>query len=102
MNHITGRCVTWDSQEESSDGDVWEFTTGINDDPTDPIINGTDRGGPGKEHEFTIVSTDPNNHSIRYYVNWDDGTHEYTDYYESGEVVTVNHTWEKAGNYVIK
>ena len=46
------RIVTRDSQGETSDSGVWEFTTGINDPPTEPQIDGPTVGPPGEEFEF--------------------------------------------------
>lgn len=96
------KIVTWDSQEISTVGDDWSFTTGINDEPTDPMINGPNVGTAGLEYEFTFISTDPNNHTIKYYINWDDGNTLETDYFASGKVVNLSHVWDEEGTYIIK
>jgi hypothetical protein len=97
------RIITWDSQGLSSDSGIWEFTTGINDPPSDPIFEGPSNGKKGIEYDYTVVSTDPNNHSIRYKIDWDDGTDDlWTDYYPSGVTVNVSHIWEARGNYEIQ
>ena len=93
---------TRDSQGVLTPGDVWTFTTGINDPPTDPQINGPNVVIVGKEKEFTFVSTDPNNHTIKYYINWGDGNSIETEYHPSGEVVNLTHAWNKTGLYTLR
>jgi len=51
---------------------------------------------------FTINSTDPDNDSIKYIIDWGDGTIDETNYYDSGVFIEICHTWEKKGLYIIK
>ena len=96
------RIVTWDSMDESSDTGVLEFTTGINHEPTDPEINGPDRGIPDVEYDFIFVSTDEDGHDIRYRIDWGDDTPRVnTEFYASGEEVTLSHSWENISEYTI-
>jgi hypothetical protein len=94
------RIVTWDSQGESSDTGVLEFTTGIP--PTDPDITGPDEGKPNTDYDFTFVSTDSENHNLMYHIEWGDEDVEETGYHASGEVVTLSHSWDETGSYTIK
>jgi hypothetical protein len=96
------KIVTWDSKGLSSVGDIWNFTTGLNHKPTNPQINGPNKGTINIEYEFTFVSTDQDNHTIKYYIDWDDEDSIETEYYESGEVVKLSHSWEEEGTYIIK
>jgi hypothetical protein len=73
-----------------------------NEPPTTPTIDGPITGAVGISYEFTVVSTDPDNDTIYYYIDWDDGT--YADWigpYTSGEIVTVYHSWDTADVYSI-
>jgi hypothetical protein len=71
--------------------------------PDAPIINGTKYGKPDINYEYTFVSTDPNEYSLYYYIDWDDGeVEEWIGPFDSGEVVTINHTWADYGTYMIK
>jgi hypothetical protein len=96
------RIDTRDSQGEVTPGPNWTFATGINPPPTDPEIDGPTRGKKQIPYNFTFVSTDVDNQKIKYHVDWDDGNTNITDYLESGENVTLTHTWEENGKYVIK
>jgi len=67
-----------------------------NDEPSKPIIDGPTTGKPGIEYEYTFVSTDPNDDDLYYYIDWGDGnTKDWFGPFESGEIVTVSHTYEK-------
>ncbi len=74
-----------------------------NQNPANPTIEGPSWGLGGKKYDFTFVSTDPEEHDIYYKIYWDDGSG--TDWigpYSSGEVITLNHSWKKKGEYLIK
>ena len=55
-----------------------------------------------KSVSFTITSFDPNNNPVSYYVDWGDGTDEWTNVYGSTENVNILHIWSEIGNYTIK
>ncbi|KYK26447.1 hypothetical protein AYK20_08870 [Thermoplasmatales archaeon SG8-52-1] len=94
--------VSWDEEGLTTKGPLWSFNTSTHIEPTKPIIDGPTKGTAGIEYEYTFVSTDENNDNIRYHINWGDGTSEVTDWHESGEVASANHTWEDEGIYTIK
>ena len=97
------RIDTRDREGEQTDGYLWTFTTGVNPPPTDPEIDGPTEGLPDVEYNFTFVSTDPDEQNISYYVDWGDKTNSgWTDFYYSGEEITLNHTWSNGGTYTIK
>jgi len=97
------RIVTRDKSGLETPGPNWSFWTGLNHEPTPPDIDGPHKGQTGAEYNFTFVSTDPDNHTISYYVDWGDDTNSgWTDYYESGEMITLNHSWENRDTYNIK
>ncbi len=98
------RVDTYDGEGEFQEGNVWEFTCGDNHRPTDPIIDGPLFGGANKPHGFTFVSTDQDNHSIQYEVDWDDDNVDLSNFYPNGTMVTLNHTWswDNSGKRIIK
>jgi len=102
--------VAWDSQDLSTTGPIWHFTTGINHPPDAPDIEGpTVKPVPrplpkqGEPINYTFKSTDPDGHDVYYYIDWDDGSCEdWFGPYPSGEEITVEHTWNHIGTCSIK
>ena len=71
--------------------------------PDQPSINGPKIGRAGQTYEYKFLVSDQNNHGVYLYVDWDDGTIEnYIGPYESGEEVTLSHTWNSTGTFQIK
>ena len=56
----------------------------------------------GEVCTFSTHSTDPDGDRIRYCFDWGDGTRTWTDYYPSGQVVKVNHSWDIRGTYSVR
>ncbi|MHA1969113.1 MAG: hypothetical protein ACW964_15105 [Candidatus Hodarchaeales archaeon] len=96
------RVDTYDKTGEFTEGYVWSFTTGDNNPPTDPLIKGPKTKSRNRVYKFTFMSTDPENHTIQYLVDWDDGTEDLTDFYPSGEEVTLSHSWAFHGSVRIR
>jgi len=69
--------------------------------PTKPTITGSTSGQKNINYEFIVQSTDNDNDTIKYHINWDDGTEETTEFYEQNTPVRLNHTWTTAGRYTI-
>jgi hypothetical protein len=71
--------------------------------PYPPTVDGPPSGKPGKEYEYTSVTTDPEEEQILYLFDWGDGTvSEWLGPYNSGESVTESHAWPAVGDYEIK
>jgi PKD repeat protein len=70
--------------------------------PTEPVINGTSQGHKNENYTYSIFSTDADNDPIKYFIEWGDGSKEETGFSQSGEIVYLNHSWERAGKYIIK
>lgn len=72
--------------------------------PSKPIISGPSLGTTGEEHEYTFSSTDPyENGDVYFYIEWGDDTSSgWIGPYSSGEEITVSHTWDKDGLYILK
>jgi len=65
--------------------------------PYKPIITGTIYCKKDTLYDFTFVTTDLNGHDLKYFIDWGDGEAEWTDYFPSGEEVTLSHKWSKQG-----
>ena len=69
--------------------------------PAKPI--GITEGKPGKMYTFESSTTDPTSDDICYLFDWGDGSmSDWTEFYESGETVKANHSWEDEKTYQIK
>lgn len=53
------------------------------------------------ELECYFISIDPDGDDVKYYIDWDDGLTEITDFYKSGEKATVSHIYAAQGCYII-
>ena len=74
-----------------------------NERPERPEIDGKNSGVVGEVYEFTFISNDPEEHDIYYMVDWDDDNRTgWLGPYKSGEIITLNHSWKKKGEYWIK
>ena len=70
--------------------------------PFPPVIQGPSEGDVGRSIDFSFTTTDPGNSDVYYWVEWGDGSHE--DWFgpcASGGCITLSHTWEDQGNYMI-
>jgi len=71
--------------------------------PENPSINGPSSGKTGVEQEYIVVTIDPENNNVYYFIDWGDGTDSaWVGPYESDEEVTVKHTWLEKGKYTLK
>jgi len=83
--------------------DPFIITIVESDPPGAPVITGTTNGGAGTSYDYGFTSTDPNGDNISYYVDWgDDTTTGWTDYVASGTEITLTHTWDEQGTYIVK
>ncbi len=74
-----------------------------NQPPSTPELNGPGQGNPQVEYSCTVQSTDPEDQSLFYYINWGDGTNTgWIGPYIQGEEVIINHTYANKGKYIIK
>jgi outer membrane protein assembly factor BamB len=71
--------------------------------PSTPTITGTENGKVRRQYDYTIVSTDPEEDNISYYIDWGDGkTTDWIGPYNSGEKVIQSHIWLIRGTYDVK
>ena len=65
--------------------------------------SGPTSGRIGEEHEYTAVTTDPENDDLYYFFEWsEDDNSGWLGPYESGETCTGSFIWEKRGEYQIR
>ena len=96
------RVVTRDKMGEETTSPEWTFYTSNNSPPNDPEFDVPSRWPVGVELCFNFSSTDPDNYSISYIIDWGDGTIDETGFYESGELIEFCHTYETKGTYTIR
>ena len=65
--------------------------------PSGPI-----NGKIGTEYTYTTSAIDQDGHKIQYYFDWGDNTGTWTEYKNSGETISLSHSWSYLGNYTIK
>ena len=71
--------------------------------PSTPTITGTEDGKVRHKYDYTIVSTDPEEDNISYYIDWGAGkTTDWIGPYDSGEEIIQSHTWLIRGTYEVK
>ena len=88
---------------EYPDPDACFKTYGFDEAPEIPVIDGTLDGKIGVEYQYTVLSTDTEEHAVMYFVDWGDGSDTgWIGPYDSGEQVIQSHQWSKKGSYTIK
>jgi len=90
-----------DEGEEGTWSDPYLVIIG-NEAPNPPIINGAIFGHKGVEYDYLFSTIDPEEDEVYYWIEWGDGSN-ITDYgpYNSGEFISLSHTWTKMGFYTI-
>jgi hypothetical protein len=84
--------------------ELFEYAENLpnNNPPTSPNINGPNSGKINFEYEFSFNSTDPEQNSVMYTIEWGDNNTEWTEYCESGKEIILKHTWNEEGTFRIK
>jgi len=68
-----------------------------------PVVSGPTSGAVGASVTLSVCSVDSSSsHSVKYFIEWADGTTHLTGYYPSGTSVPVSHTWSANGVYGVK
>jgi len=66
--------------------------------PSTPEISTFSKiGEKGNKYKFFVKSIDPEGDLVRYFIEWGDGTIEYSDFYASNETVEISHSWDQEG-----
>ena len=90
------------SADSTPYGYLYAFGEG-NRPPDRPIISGDTDGEFGESYNYTFISTDYEGSDLWYYIEWGDDTFEdWLGPYSSGQEITVSHTWDKRGTFVVR
>lgn len=65
--------------------------------PSDPSS-----GHVGASYAFSVSSMDPDGDLLRYTFDWGDGTFSATEYFASGCVASLSHSWNRPGTFIIR
>ena len=87
-----------------TEGAIWTFTTAVSLPPNTPAApSGPTSGKPGMEYTYQSNTTDPEQNVLYYWFDWGDNTSSgWLGPYESGQMVSANHTWSEKDTYWIK
>lgn len=85
---------------------AWEangYPTISNRAPANPTLNGPTIGEKNQPIQFTFSTSDLDNDSVYYYIDWDDGEKTiYENKHDANEQILFTHTWTSPGIYTVK
>ncbi len=83
--------------------EVIKYLLSFNYPPEEPSIDGPISGDVGIGYNYIFSAIDPDGDNVSFYIEWRDGNIEdWIGPFESGEYVTINHTWLEKGSYTIR
>ncbi len=104
-----GYVLTGETKLRNRDYDLWFVKTDENGEintlntPSEPYIEGVQKGTSGVFYNYTFTSTDPNDYDLQYYVDWGESwCDSWTDLFPSGEPCKISHRYINDGTYTIK
>ena len=85
-------------------GYLYAFGRGeFNQPPNPPSINGPIIGLKNKRYAYNFTLDDPELDDIEFFVDWDDGNNTgWLGPFDSGETLTLTHSWSEKGTYTVK
>lgn len=92
--------VTDDGGIKHSDLTYAIITSTANNPPSMPIITGPTVGKKNIICNYTVMSTDLDNDTVRYFFDWDEDNTT-SDYSASGMFYNTSHTWTTGGVYTV-
>ena len=69
--------------------------------PSAPTIEGETNGSVNVEYTYTVVSTDADNDTIKYTIEWGDGNINESEFLPNGTPFIAYYSWTAAGEYVV-
>ena len=72
-----------------------------NQPPEPPTISGLKYGDSQQQITYTFVASDEENEDVKYFIDWDDGTTDVTNYVPSNTSVQLSHSWVMEKDYNI-
>lgn len=96
--------LTVTDNNDTSDEDITNatITKDPNNPPTQPLFFGNTSGSVNILYNYTVTSSDPNNNTIKYVIEWDDQTKTISEFLKNGTSYKTNHQWTLPGIYTIK
>ena len=92
-----------DNEYNTSSDTSWALIKESNDHPEKPTIDGPTSGKAGNEYKYRFSASDPEKHNVLYYIDWGDDTNSgWIGPYDSGEEITLSHSWDEKGTYTIR
>ena len=70
--------------------------------PSTPTITGPTTGNVNTNYSYTVNAIEPGNNTIRYVIDWGDGTKTTSTFSASGTSYIASHKWAISGVYTIK
>lgn len=99
-NYLVILTVTDDLGKTDLDITYAYITETPNNPPTQPVLYGPLKGSANIVYNYTLFSTDIENNSIQYVLNWGDETKITSSHFlENGTIFTANHSWIYPGIY---
>jgi hypothetical protein len=79
------------------------YTENQNNPPNKPTITGASYGKTGTSYTYSVLSIDPEDDEVSYFIDWGDDTNtSWIGPFDSGETINKSHTWINEGSYIIK
>ncbi|KYK20649.1 hypothetical protein AYK25_08740 [Thermoplasmatales archaeon SM1-50] len=96
-----------DNASNTNEQSIWVCIDTENHPPKTPRLIGRWIGENGTAYRYTFWSTDPDGDEVEFYLNWGDdywfgGAAGWLGPFKSGEIVTLEKTWLKKGNYTVR
>jgi sensor c-di-GMP phosphodiesterase-like protein len=77
-------------------------TATTNTSPTPPTISVQTTGQKDIEYNCSVISTDPDNDTICYIIDWGDTTNTNSSFFANGTAYATSHAWTISGIYIIE
>ena len=92
-----------DSGEDGGENPPPPVEPKVNNPPETPSTpSGPASGHVGVSYTFSTSTIDPDGDSLKYVFDWGDGTSTATGFLESSCVVSLSHSWNRPGTYVVR
>jgi len=92
-----------DSGEDGGENPPPPVEPKVNNPPGTPSTpSGPASGHVGVSYTFSTSTIDPDGDSLKYVFDWGDGTSSATGFLESGCVVSLSHSWNRPGTYMVR
>jgi hypothetical protein len=91
-----------DDKGAANDSEISLLVIQLNNPPSNSAINGPSWGTKAIDYTYYIVSTDDDNDSIKYIIDWGDGDIDESEFLPNGTIFMITHKWKSVGSYTIK